>query len=86
MGDKGWFEVQAELPAYLELALVILWEDICSRKFLISAKDTHLQSNTIGNVSYLSNIVCSPSSGKILAADQVLQVSVWWGTSVKVYK
>ena len=58
MTDKGWIEVQAQLQAYLELALVILWEEICSRKFLISAKETRLQSNTTGNVNYLSNIVC----------------------------
>ena len=51
MGDKGWIEVHTELQAYLELVLVILWEDICSCKFLISAKETHLQSNTTGNVT-----------------------------------
>ena len=59
MGDKGWIEVQAELQAYLALALVILWEDICSRKFLISAKETNLQSNTTGNVTGRTGIARS---------------------------
>ena len=82
MGDKGWIEVQAELQAYLDLALVVLWEEICSRKFLISAKETHLQSNNTGNVNYLSLVFKRAGSlvrvrEKILAADPPPREDKW---------